>query len=116
MNKTHLSDKAMTSDSNSYRSLLGIANVPLVLGAAAMSRLASHMFALLIVLYALSRFGSPSFAGWLSFAAMVPGLLISPVSGAFLDRIGAQRAIILDMAASSVLLATLTGSRAAYLG
>ncbi|WP_321893765.1 MFS transporter [Paraburkholderia tropica] len=100
----------MTSDSNSYRSLLGIANVSLVLAAATLSRLAGRMFALLIVLYALSRFGSPSFAGWLSFTAMVPGLLTSPVSGAFLDRIGAQRAIILDMAASSVLLATLTGA------
>ncbi len=65
------------------------------------------MFSLLIILHALSRFGSHEFAGWLSFAGMVPGLIVSPVLGALLDRVGAQRAIVMDLIVSSVLVATL---------
>ncbi|MFL9888872.1 MFS transporter [Paraburkholderia agricolaris] len=94
----------MKSESASYRSLFAINNIPLVLGAACMSRLASRMFTLVIILYALSRFGSPELAGWLTFAAIAPGLLISPVSGAFLDRIGAHRSVVVDMIVSALLI------------
>jgi len=78
--------------------------VPELLLAACLSRLAGRMFMLAIVLYVLDRFHSPVLAGWVSFASIAPGLAISPLAGALLDRIGAAKAIVVDMAASATLL------------
>lgn len=75
--------------------------------AACLSRLAGRIFSLAIVLYVLDRFGSPVLAGWVAFASMAPGLLISPLAGALLDRLGAAKAIVIDMAASALLLLAL---------
>jgi MFS family permease len=75
--------------------------------ATCLSRLASRMFALVIVLYVLQRFDSPVLAGWVVFASMVPGLVISPLAGALLDRMGAPKAIVIDMAVSAGLLLAL---------
>lgn len=75
--------------------------------AACLSRLASRMFALVIVLYVLQRFDSPVLAGWVVFASMAPGLAISPLAGALLDRMGAAKAIVIDMAVSAGLLLAL---------
>jgi len=74
---------------------------------ACLSRLASRMFGLAIVLFVLQRFESPVLAGWVVFAAMAPGLVISPLAGALLDRMGAAKAIVIDMAASAALLLAL---------
>jgi len=81
--------------------------VPELLAAASLSRLAGRMLMLAIVLYALARFRSPALAGWISFASMAPGLAVSPLAGALLDRIGAAKAIVVDMAVSAVLLLVL---------
>jgi len=78
--------------------------------AACLSRLASRMFVLAIVLYVLDRFDSPVLAGWVAFASMAPGLVVSPLAGALLDRLGAAKAIVLDMAASAVLLLALAAT------
>jgi MFS family permease len=86
----------------SYRQLLLIPDLKALLLAAGLSRLAARMFTLVIVLYALDRFGSPAIAGFLSFAAVAPGLVASPFAGVLLDRIGARRSVILDMAASAL--------------
>jgi len=91
----------------SYRDLLGIADLPPLLAAAALSRLASNMSSLAIILYALERFSSPTLVGWLSFALVGPGLVVSPLAGALLDRIGPAFAVTVDMAASSALILVL---------
>lgn len=65
------------------------------------------MVPLVLVLYALERFTSPLVAGWVVFTAMAPGMVISPVAGALLDRMGAARAIAADMAASAVVVLAL---------
>lgn len=87
-----------------YRALLRLEDVPQIFWAACLSRLAARMFALAIVLYVLNRFQSPELAGWMSFAALAPGLTVSPLAGALLDRIGAARAVALDMAVGGMLL------------
>ncbi len=87
-----------------YRALLAIQNMPALLVAAALSRLAVRMFSLAIVLYALERFHSPVLAGWIGFASVVPGLVVSPIAGAALDRVGPVFAIVIDMAVSTVLM------------
>src|SRR5205809_933356 len=99
--------KRAMSKRATYRDLLRIADLPALLAATTLSRLAGRMFSLAIVLYALERFHSPALAGWLSFAAVVPGLVVSPVAGTLLDRIGPVFAIAVDMAASAGLMLAL---------
>jgi MFS family permease len=91
----------------SYRDLLGVPGLPELFAAASLSRLASNMVSLAIILYALERYSSPTLVGWLSFALVGPGLVASPVAGALLDRIGPALAVTVDMAVSSALIIVL---------
>ena len=91
----------MTGKTPSYRQLLGSHDVRGLLLATLLARLAGRMFMLAIVLYALARTGSPALAGWLAFAAVAPGLAISPIAGALIDAVGSVWAITVDMAASA---------------
>jgi len=91
----------------SYRDLLRDRTLRALMAATAWSRLANRMFTVLIVLYALQRFHSPELAGWVGFASMAPGMLVSPIAGALLDRMGALRCIAIDLAASALLIAAL---------
>ncbi|MGO8105589.1 MFS transporter, partial [Rhizobium leguminosarum] len=75
-------------NSKPYLSLLKIPGLLPLLVAATLSRLSARMFALTMVLLALARYSSPTLAGWFTFAALTPGILVSPIAGAFLDRIG----------------------------
>ena len=97
----------MIRGSPTYRDLLADADVTALLLAAALSRLAGRMFSLAIVLYALGRFASPELAGWFAFAAMAPGLAISPVAGVILDRFGSAFGIALDLATSATTIAVI---------
>jgi MFS family permease len=60
-------------------------------------RIAQSMIGVALVLFSLSRYGSPAIAGLVTFASIVPGLLISPIGGALLDRHGRTRLILLDL-------------------
>jgi MFS family permease len=90
-----------------YRELLALHDVRALLLATLFSRLAGRMFSLTIVLFALARTGSPMVAGWLAFAAVAPGLAVSPIAGALIDRVGSAWAITVDMAAGSCLVITI---------
>lgn len=92
---------------NSYRALLKVPGLCALILAASLSRLAGRMFMLTLVLYVLARFSSPALAGWLIFAAIAPGLLVSPVAGALLDRVGPTMAVGIDMVASAVFIGAL---------
>src|SRR5690242_1620264 len=72
---------------NSYRALWRIPHLPGLLASMAMTRLAARMFSLTLVLFVLARYASPTLAGWLIFAAVTPGLFLSPICGAVLDRV-----------------------------
>jgi MFS family permease len=97
----------MANASLTYRAVLRLPNVRPLLLATCCARLAGRMFMLAIVLYALERFGSPVLAGWVAFLTFAPGMAISPLAGALLDRVGAARAIIVDMAVGTVLVSAL---------
>ncbi|POH29835.1 hypothetical protein ATY30_14255 [Sinorhizobium americanum] len=73
---------------NSHRGLLKIPGLFTPIVAATLSCLASRMFVLTLFLFVLAQFSSPALAGWLTFAAIVPGLIVSPVAGVLLDRLG----------------------------
>src|SRR3979409_1769748 len=65
------------------------------------------MLPLALVLFVLQRFGSPSLAGLSVFLAIAPGVLVSPLAGALLDRFGRVRLMVSGYVASAVALAGL---------
>ena len=80
----------------SYRALLAVPSIRRVLVSMQLARVAQSMVAVALVLFTLDRYGSPAFAGLVTFASIMPGLLISPLAGALLDRHGRIRLVILD--------------------
>jgi predicted MFS family arabinose efflux permease len=98
---------AVTGPRLSYGQLLRVPDMRALLLATCLSRAGGRMLSLAIVLYALTHAGSPALAGWLSCALVAPGLLISPIAGALIDRAGAIWAITADMAASAAFVLAL---------
>jgi MFS family permease len=80
----------------SYRSLARIPGLRRVMVAALLGRVGGQMFSIAIVLFALQRFHSPTVAGAVVFASILPGIAVSPLAGALLDRIGRVPLIMLD--------------------
>ncbi|HEU6439018.1 MAG TPA: MFS transporter [Terriglobales bacterium] len=88
----------------SYRALLAVPSLGRVLLSMQIARIAQSMISLVMILFALQRFNDPSLAGLVAFASIVPGLLVSPIAGALLDRHGRVRLIIIDYVVVSVAL------------
>jgi MFS family permease len=63
------------------------------------------MWQLALVLFVLQRYGSASLAGISVFLAIAPGVIVSPLAGALLDRYGRVRLMVSDYVASAVALA-----------
>ncbi len=97
----------MEHPSLSYARLIRLPNVAALLSATCLARLAARMFTVVIVFHTLAAFRSPTLAGWVSFAAVAPGLALSPLAGAFLDRAGALRGILFDLVCSAGLIVAL---------
>jgi len=90
----------------SYRALLAVPSLGRVLLAMQVGRIAQSMISIVMILFALQRYDSAELAGAVAFASIVPGMVISPIAGALLDRHGRVRLIILDfgVAAGSLLV------------
>lgn len=86
----------MTTSEASYRALLRVPTLPRVLVSMQVARVAQSMVSVALVLFTLDRYGSAAFAGLVTFASVFPGLLISPLAGALLDRHGRIRLVLLD--------------------
>lgn len=86
----------MPTTDRSYRALLRVPTLGRVLLSMQIARVAQSMVGVALVLFTLDRYGSPAFAGFVTFASVFPGLLISPVAGALLDRHGRIRLVLLD--------------------
>jgi MFS family permease len=80
----------------SYRALLRVPTLARVLVSMQVARVAQSMVSIALVLFTLDRFDSPAFAGLVTFASIFPGLLVSPLAGALLDRHGRIRLVLLD--------------------
>ena len=75
------------------------------------ARIAQSMVSIVAILFALQRYNSAPLAGIVAFASIAPGMVVSPIAGALLDRHGRVRLIVLDYlvaAASLFLVATLS--------
>jgi MFS family permease len=88
----------------SYRALFSVPSLGRVLVSMQISRIAQSMISLVMILFALQRFNDPSLAGLVAFASIVPGLVISPIAGALLDRHGRVGLIIIDYVVAAVAL------------
>ena len=94
----------MTEQPVTYRALLAIPGFPRLVGSMMLARVAQQMVSLVLVLFALERYGSATVAGVVTFLAIAPGLLCSPIAGALLDRHGRTRLVILDYAVEGLAL------------
>ena len=80
----------------SYRALLAVPWLPRILAAMIIARIAQSMVSIAIVLFTLIEYRSPALTGIVTLAATLPGLLVSPIAGALLDRHGRMRLVRLD--------------------
>jgi MFS family permease len=88
----------------SYRALLRVPGFPRLAVATLLVRAGASMWQLALVLFVLQRYGSASLAGISVFLAIAPGVLVSPLAGALLDRYGRVRLMVSDYAASAIAL------------
>jgi len=80
-----------------------------------LARTATTMVQLILVLFALDRFNSPGLAGAVTFLALAPGLVMSPIAGALLDRHGRVKLMVVDYVVAAAALALIAGLGAADL-
>lgn len=69
------------------------------------ARIAQSMTGLALVLFSLDHYHSPEVAGLVTFAGIAPGIVVSPIAGALLDRHGRTRLITLDFVIAAASLA-----------
>ncbi len=67
-----------------------------------------------LVLFVLTRYHSPQLAGATAFCAIFPGLLVSPLAGALLDRRGRARFVVLDYLIAAVSVGLIAGLSAMH--
>lgn len=95
----------------SYRGLFALPTFPRLAAATVLGRTGGNLWQIALILFVLQRYHSPTLAGFAAFLSVVPGLIISPLAGALLDRHGRVRLILLDYGVGIValsLLATLS--------
>ena len=61
-----------------------------------LGRVGASMVTLALVLFVLQRYHSPQLAGLTAFLSAFPGMVVSPLAGALLDRHGRARLVVLD--------------------
>ena len=79
-----------------------------------LGRIAGQMLTVSLVLFVLSRYHSPQLAGAAAFLLTFPGLLLSPIAGALLDRYGRARLVTVDYAIGAAALVLMAGLSLAH--
>jgi MFS family permease len=87
---------SISSTERSYRALFAVPSIRRILLTMQIARIAQAMVGVAIVLFTLLEYRSPVLAGLVTFTSIAPGLLVSPIAGALLDRHGRVRLVILD--------------------
>ena len=86
----------MQNPTPSYRATLAVPGFGGLAAATFVGRTAEAMLSVVMVLFVLQRFHSPTLAGLAVLAGLGPSLALSPIAGALLDRHGRVRLIIFD--------------------
>jgi MFS family permease len=71
------------------------------------------MVGVALVLFTLAEYDSPALAGLVTFASIFPGLVVSPIAGALLDRHGRIRLVALDYVVAMSAMLLISGLAAA---
>jgi MFS family permease len=79
-----------------------------------LGRMAGSMLLVALILFVLQRYHSPQLAGVTAFMAALPGIVVSPLAGALLDRYGRARLVVLDYAVAAVALGLIAGLSALH--
>ena len=90
-----------------YGRLFGLNGFPKLAASTVLARTAGQFWSVALVLFVLLRYHSPALAGVATFLSIAPGLMVSPVAGALLDRHGRLRFILLDYAFGAAMLTLL---------
>ena len=98
-----------TEEAPSYRRLFAIRGFPRLVASMILARVAGQMVSLILVLLALQQYRSAELAGLVTFMAVAPGIVASPIAGALLDRHGRTRLVVLDYFIASASLALIAG-------
>ncbi len=77
--------------------------------------MAGSMLFVALILFVLERYHSPQLAGATAFMASLPGVIVSPLAGALLDRYGRSRLVVLDYAVAALALGLIAGLSALHL-
>jgi MFS family permease len=96
--------QAVVAERATYRRLLRVPGFRQLLISSLLTRTASQMWTVGLILFAIQRYHSASVAGVGLFLLIFPGLLMSPIAGALLDRHGRKRLMTLDFAVAAVCL------------
>jgi MFS family permease len=91
-----------------YRRLFGLPGFPQLAAATVLARTGSQLWQVALVLFVLQRFHSPALAGFATFLAIAPGLVVSPIAGALLDRYRYLRLIRIDLGIAATALVLVT--------
>src|SRR2546423_9171529 len=108
-----VSFRVVPAESTTYPDLFRIPSFPRLASSVVLARTANAMMQLALVLFVLQRFHSPTLAGVTIFLAIAPGIAVSPIAGALLDRHGRVRLIMLDYAVGALSLFLIAGLDAA---
>jgi MFS family permease len=79
-----------------------------------LGRMGGSMMFVALVLFVLQRYHSPQLAGATAFMAALPGIVVSPVAGALLDRYGRARLVVLDYVLAAIALGLIAGLSALH--
>jgi MFS family permease len=96
-------------EDRSYRALFETPDLGRIVVAMQLARIAQSMVAVVLVLFTLNQFDSPELAGIVTFASTAPGIVLSPIAGALLDRYHRIRLIRLDYLVAMVTMLLIGG-------
>src|SRR5262245_7962565 len=97
----------LTPDNRSYRALLAVPYFGRLLLGMQIARIAQSMVGVAIVLFTLKVYNSSVLSGVAAFFSIFPGLLLSPIAGALLDRHGRTLLVALDYLIALLCLTTM---------
>src|ERR1039458_9485340 len=90
--QVHSADPSTTS----YRDLRAVPGFFALLLASICCKSAARMYQVLLVLFVLAIYHSPGLSGLIVLASLIPGIVLSPIAGALLDRRGRVVLMALD--------------------
>jgi len=85
-----------TPTATGYAGLMRVRGFAYLYASLLIGRVSGQMVAIALVLFVLARYHSPQLAGLTVFIAVTPGLVVSPIAGALLDRYGRARLVVFD--------------------